>query len=1083
MKTAKMSKGAFYEGLRLFMAMVWLVLCVTISVPEAKAATSAYDAVFKVGGSSITSIVNNGGHYGTSTIDKAIDGNSATHWETGTPNSSTFKNVVTVTFDQIYTLSRVEYLVRQGADWKGFPLHYKLYSSATASGEDFTLLKEDTYVAAIRSIVPFEFPDTNIRRIRFEFVQAKENWASIAEISFYKPDPFLKEFHNAFTDKSYSQLTPAYNNSSAIQDLMDMAATHPDKDLYTPILDDAQVLLSNPTAFDHKIFTAEQRGSNSVEGNRGQMDARHSMLSTGYYVTPGEKIIVYLDAGHNGIMPNLAFGQALTVGGGIGSWLKTYGLTPGINVIQSPGLAVDETDGSLIRPAPIYLENQAYPNQQAYAPKIRIVGGTKFPMYVHGTTNANDFLTELATYVSNVENNDLYFDYITIANSNQSPKFYNIMELVTANTTTTTSARAALAGLNEQFNAKGLTIADSAETWERFFRVMNEYSGFVETDPNPIHHAPKSRLMSRLFNEGPHAWAGYGITGYQSYGDINNGPRDGGFAKELVMVDGPGGGWGEAHEWGHIYDNWNIEIAEITNNMYSLRMQREFGIPTRLTKENRWNTIKQFNEGKPTNLSAFEETGISYQLEIKFGLNDLYPKVNRYLREESPKGTFSGLDKWQVMAVAMSKAANVDVTPHYAHYNKSMNNTKVQQLVSGLPVLQQKTWLLTDQAIPLGTFVNQAKPQVTSVSRFDTGVQLTFGINEPQNTVLAYEIYRNGALIGISYGSTYLDITADVGQVYEYEIIAYDGKAFASPKSDKYQIRGKKASIFSPTWTYTASPAAQSAYPLSNAFDKNTGTFFESLKQSGNKSVTIDMQSDYYVEGFSYVARPNDQWNVGMMKNYHFYVSLDGVTWNKVIDNGTVPNPAARGTDYNNISLPFKTKARYVKLESLSVLHGDNALAIAEFSITGSADLFDPNATYKIVSKSSGKAIGVPAGNTNNGAQVYQYTYDGNDHMQWKFTPNSDGSYKMINTLSNKVADVQAGSTADGANIIQYQDSGQNNQHWDIVLNAQGHHTITSKRSGKLADVNENSLADGAKIIQYSATGGDNQLWSIVEVE
>ncbi|CQR47148.1 F5/8 type C domain protein [Paraliobacillus sp. PM-2] len=768
-------------GIILFVALLITFSLFTIvrSAFVIEAATNEYDQQFEVMRSNITSIENNGGNYGSSTLDKAIDGNPSTHWETGQPNTDTFTNKVTFTFDQVYTLSKIEYLVRQGANWKGFPLHYKLYGSDTASGDNFELLKEDTYIEAQGKLVTFDFPDTDVRRFQLEFIQAKQHWASIAEISFYKPDPLTEELNKVFTDKSYSTLSSDYNNTDAINKLMNQANNHPYKDMYLPILNDALTLVSDPSAFQQKQFTAEQRGNIYKQTSQAQMDNRQTMLPTGYYVTPGETLKVYVDADPNGIMPSLVFGQALTVAG---NWKISYELKPGINIIEAPPLATDDSENSKMRPAPIYLENHASPNQQAYAPVIRLVGGTKFPMYIHGQTDVSEFMDNLAKYVENVENNDLYFDYDTIKNSSN-PKKYNIMELVTENTITTTSAKAALAGLTEQYNKEGLTIADSAETWEQFFDVMNEYAGLNDDDPNSLHHAPKARLMNRLFTKGPHAWAGGGITGYQSYGDLNNGPRTGGFAKELVMVKGPGGNWGEAHEWGHIYDSHPIEIAEITNNLFSLRMEREFNRTSRLVRENRWDTVQKYNNGENVDFSVFEELATLYQMEVKFGLNDFFPKVNRFLREEVPNNTFAGLTKWQTMAVAMSKVAEIDVTPHFAHNGKDMNNDAVRAFVDGLPVLEDKTWLLTDKARELSTFTNDSRPQITSINRLNTGVELTFDIDEPKHTVLAYEIYRDGESIGISYESTYTDRKEGFNQPHHYEVIAYDGKANASPIS------------------------------------------------------------------------------------------------------------------------------------------------------------------------------------------------------------------------------------------------------------------------------------------------------------
>lgn len=47
----------------------------------------SYNESFKMDNKNIASITNNGGNYQGSTIDKAIDGNFQTHWETGKENS------------------------------------------------------------------------------------------------------------------------------------------------------------------------------------------------------------------------------------------------------------------------------------------------------------------------------------------------------------------------------------------------------------------------------------------------------------------------------------------------------------------------------------------------------------------------------------------------------------------------------------------------------------------------------------------------------------------------------------------------------------------------------------------------------------------------------------------------------------------------------------------------------------------------------------------------------------------------------------------------------------------------------------
>ncbi len=81
----------------------------------------AYNQEFQVSRSNIKSITNNGGKYNSSTIDKAIDGNLETHWETGKPNDANFTNEVIVTLNEITNIDRIVYSARRdSARGKGF---------------------------------------------------------------------------------------------------------------------------------------------------------------------------------------------------------------------------------------------------------------------------------------------------------------------------------------------------------------------------------------------------------------------------------------------------------------------------------------------------------------------------------------------------------------------------------------------------------------------------------------------------------------------------------------------------------------------------------------------------------------------------------------------------------------------------------------------------------------------------------------------------------------------------------------------------------------------------------------------------
>ena len=82
-----------------------------------------YNEKYRVSKDKIKSISNNGGQYSSSSIDKAIDNNMLTHWETGKQNTESFKNEVVVEFKDIESIDRIAYDTRQdGARGKDFRL-------------------------------------------------------------------------------------------------------------------------------------------------------------------------------------------------------------------------------------------------------------------------------------------------------------------------------------------------------------------------------------------------------------------------------------------------------------------------------------------------------------------------------------------------------------------------------------------------------------------------------------------------------------------------------------------------------------------------------------------------------------------------------------------------------------------------------------------------------------------------------------------------------------------------------------------------------------------------------------------------
>ena len=803
----------------------------TITQPQYEA---AYDAQYRVPSSAITSITNNAGNYYTSVITNAIDNNINTHWETNTPNSSTFKNAVTVTFNQNYPIARIDYQCRHdGSQPKGFPMKYRLYYSTSASGEDFRLLKEGSYGSPSSGMISIYFESTNMRRFRFEFVEAYNDWASMSEIKFYKEDNSVNLLNSVFTDRTYSALKEEYKDTGKLDAAIAQAKQYADLGKSAEILEQAKELLTNPAAFDDTVYTASQRGDIYAEKDRTHITyAQYAFDSTGYYVCPGETISVYVETPDDDVLPMLGFGQIGDTKGdpsykGSG-WLKEISLKPGINVITAP-------DYSSMAPAAIYIINNAYPQDQAYAPKLRIMGGTRFPLYIHGKTDPLEYRRQLEAYTKNLSTNvDQDFGTGVVPS-----KYFDITEVCSENVTLTTSATGALKAL--QNNPEGKTMFDTMECWEWLYKEYAIYSGFDFTDESSFHYRPRGKFMCRTLNcfEGAGAYCTTGYTAYHVGTDKNAA-----LYSEIVSYQAiPSGSWIFFHEIGHSYENQEMQRAEITNNLYSLHMQDQFLTDNRMVTDNRWETqFVPYHNTKQANSDVFFHTGITYQLEMIYG-DTIYGQASRLVRENK-NNMFDGLTSIETLATAISLVVGTDVTGHYNYYQETVSDAARKQTgVDKLPKETRKTYYATNKcsAKDAGTFTQQNPMPVINASVSGSSVQLTLKINEPENALLCYEIYRDGTFLGVTYGSTFLDKTVGAAS-HSYTAIAYDREFRASSESNPV-VKGINDPVIETNGDIILSLGAQNVRYTDyiTAKDSNGNDITSSLKITGN---TTDLQKE-----------------------------------------------------------------------------------------------------------------------------------------------------------------------------------------------------------------------------------------------
>ncbi|MBO0952146.1 RICIN domain-containing protein [Fibrella forsythiae] len=146
---------------------------------------------------------------------------------------------------------------------------------------------------------------------------------------------------------------------------------------------------------------------------------------------------------------------------------------------------------------------------------------------------------------------------------------------------------------------------------------------------------------------------------------------------------------------------------------------------------------------------------------------------------------------------------------------------------------------------------------------------------------------------------------------------------------------------------------------------------------------------------------------------------------------------------------------------------------------TSASIVISPNTCYQLISRVSGKVLGVDNGGLDNGSTVRQRTDANQPWQQWKFAATSGGYYQLIAQHSNKVLDVSGVSYDDYTPVHQWDYVGGNNQQWAIRRDAAGYYQLVARHSGKLLDVKGSNQTEGGEVIQLTANGTAAQQWSI----
>jgi hypothetical protein len=139
---------------------------------------------------------------------------------------------------------------------------------------------------------------------------------------------------------------------------------------------------------------------------------------------------------------------------------------------------------------------------------------------------------------------------------------------------------------------------------------------------------------------------------------------------------------------------------------------------------------------------------------------------------------------------------------------------------------------------------------------------------------------------------------------------------------------------------------------------------------------------------------------------------------------------------------------------------------------------------FKLTHKGTGNCLDVSQNSSQPGTNVQQWTDNGNDAQRWKLELIdgpivSGGIYKLTHKGTNQCLDVSQNSNQPGANVQQWTDNGNDAQRWIITLQSDGYYKLTHKGTGNCLDVSDNSNMPGGNVQQYSDNGTDAQRWKI----
>lgn len=236
-------------------------------------------------------------------------------------------------------------------------------------------------------------------------------------------------------------------------------------------------------------------------------------------------------------------------------------------------------------------------------------------------------------------------------------------------------------------------------------------------------------------------------------------------------------------------------------------------------------------------------------------------------------------------------------------------------------------------------------------------------ICDPQeNIVVKYEISLNGEMIEAPFqivdgDKVRLWYSLDILSDGDYKVIARCGDAdgfwsdwseeflfsipynanLPTPQALTVSSSNDQEKLSQKDWEvyHVSSEATAHGGTALNSFDNDINTHWHSAWAADNDpnfkhphEIQINIGDTYNLSGFYYLARQDDSWN-GTVKEYIFYISVDGIDWIEVMRGTLLKTREEQFVSFDPVD------AKYISLVALSEVNGGDWTSAAEINLLG----------------------------------------------------------------------------------------------------------------------------------------------------